>query len=468
MVPMDARVVEFAEVLRQNGIRVSTAEVQDAARAASEVGLESKELFRSALRTALIKRESDLETFGRAFDFFFSGAAKTFESLDAALLEQLKAEGILDDEELGKIADALSRLLSQLSPLAQAALAADRARLAQLFRAATLQLDFSRLETPLQAGFYSRRLIAAAGGERARGDLAALEAELAARGLTAQGLEVFSRQLSEAMRRVEEAARREVDRQVSSRLRRSAGGLPDRPFQALSRAEIELAKTAVRRLAENLKSRLLLKRHSRRKGALNVRRTLRKNLSWGAVPMAPQFRARRPERPELVVLCDVSDSVRSTSRMMLLFMYTLQSLFARVRSFVFVSDLGEVTRYFKQVEVEEAIDLATAGRAISLHANSNYGRALAAFARDLLPSVTRRTTVMIIGDGRNNYNPSSTWVLTEIKRRCKRLIWICSEDRRSWGFGDSEMLRYESCCDQVAVVQTLGDLARVAEQLIPA
>jgi uncharacterized protein with von Willebrand factor type A (vWA) domain len=183
--------------------------------------------------------------------------------------------------------------------------------------------------------------------------------------------------------------------------------------------------------------------------------------------MVPQFRRRRPQRPELVVLCDVSESVRNASRMMLLFMHSLQSLFARVRSFVFVSDLGEVTELFRQASAEEAVDLATAGRAVSLQSNSNYGRVLATFSREQLGSVTRRTTVMVIGDGRNNYNPPSDWALEELKRRCRRLIWICPEDRRSWGFGDSEMSRYERHCHQVEVVQTLDDLARLADRLVP-
>src|SRR4029078_825008 len=97
-----------------------------------------------------------------------------------------------------------------------------------------------------------------------------------------------------------------------------------------------------------------------------------KSLSSGGVPMVPVFRTRRPERPEVVVLCDVSDSVRNAARMMLLFTYTLQELFVRVRSFVFVSDVGEVTQYFKDLDVDQAIDMATAGKAVSLSANSNY------------------------------------------------------------------------------------------------
>ena len=183
--------------------------------------------------------------------------------------------------------------------------------------------------------------------------------------------------------------------------------------------------------------------------------------------MIPVFRKRRPERPEVVVLCDVSDSVRNASRMMLLFTHTLQALFARVRSFVFVSDVGEVTELFKESSVEQAIDLALAGKAISLHSNSNYGRALANFARDCLGGVGRRTTVMIIGDGRNNYNPANVWALEDIRRKCKRLLWICSEDRRSWGFGDSEMHAYAKPCHQVLVVQTLSELESVASKLVP-
>ncbi len=464
---MDARIVEFAEVLRQNGLKVAPTEVVDAARAVGEIGLESRESFKAALRATLCKRENDVETFDRAFEFYFTGAAKAFDALDRALLRQLEEQGLLEGDELAMVVATVNRLFNQLSPLAQAALQQDRGRLAQIFRGATLQLDLSRMETPLQTGFFSRRLLAAGGGDGLRTDLAALEAELSARGLSTQGLEVVSKHLGQALRNVEEAARREVDRQAKARIRRAAGGLFERSFHTLSQAEVEQAQVAVRRLAEKLKTRLVRRQRSRRRGGLNVRRTLRLNMGWGGVPMIPAFRGKRPERPEVVVLCDVSDSVRNAARMMLLFTYTMQSLFARVRSFVFVSDIGEVTRHFRELEVDEAIDLATAGKAISLTANSNYGRALSLFARQHLGSITRRTTVLVIGDGRNNYNANGAWALKDLKQRARRLIWICPEDRRSWGFGDSEMLQYAKVCHQVVTVQTLADLNRVAEQLVP-
>jgi len=465
---VDARIVEFAEVLRQNGVRVSTAEVQDALRAASEVGLKERAVFRAVLRTTLIKRELDVDVFNRAFDFYFSGAAKTFEALDKSLAKQIEEEGYLQGDELKMVLYQMNLLFPEMSPLARAIMEGDRARMAQIFRSAMLQLDLSRMESGLQAGFFARRLLAGAGMDKARSDLKAMEAELAARGLSVEGVEIVSRYVADAMRKIEEEARNEVKRQAEARIRRRTDTVTEKPLHLLTQAEVDQMQAAVRTLAEKLKSRLIRKQRSHRRGALNVRRTLRRNLPWGGVPMVPQFRSRRPERPEVVVLCDVSDSVRTAARMMLLFTYTLQELFVRVRSFVFVSDVGEVTQYFKDADVDQAIDLATAGKAVSLSANSNYGRALAEFVRDHLGSITRRTTVMIIGDGRNNYNPNNAWALKDLRRKAKRVLWICPEERGNWGIGDSEMLTYEKHCHQAVVVNSVNDLARIADQLIPA
>jgi uncharacterized protein with von Willebrand factor type A (vWA) domain len=290
--------------------------------------------------------------------------------------------------------------------------------------------------------------------------------ELARRGLSDQGVEIVSKHLASRLRLLEEMARQDLGRQAAARVRRS-GGLADRPFHTLSPAEIQLAQEAVRRLAQKLKSRWTRTLKRKRRGVLHVRRMMRKNMSWGGIPMMPQWRGRRRQRPELIVLCDVSDSVRNASRMMLLLMYSLQTLFSRVRSFVFVSDLGEITESLKDASPEDAVDLALAGRSISLQANSNYGRALAGFVTGHLASVTRRTTVLVIGDGRNNYNPSNVWALAEIHQRARRVIWITPEPRSSWGLGDSEMLQYERWCHQVETVQTLDDLVRLGDVLLP-
>lgn len=454
-------------MLRQNGLKVAVSEARDAVQALAEVGVEELSLTRATLKATLCKRAQDVATFDKAFDFFFAGASRTLEAIEKALLQRIEEEGLVEGDELKMITFMLERLAGQLSPLTQAALAGDRGKLAQLFRQASLQLDFSRIQNALQTGFYSRRLLTAAGAEGMRGDLAAIEAELKARGLEDKTIEVVSKHLSTALRKVEEAARQEVQRQANARLKKASASVEDKPLHTLSRQEVDVAQRAVRHLAEKLKARLIRRQRSKKRGQLNPRRTLRKNLTAGGVPMVPQFRARRPQRPDVIVLCDVSDSVRNASRLMLLFTWSLQSLFTRVRSFIFVSELGEVTKHFKDAKPEDALEAALGGDVISLSSNSNYGNALATFVKSYLGAVSRKTTVFVIGDGRNNFNAANAWALEDLKRKAKRVVWICTEPKANWGFGDSEMRTYAKAVSQVVTVLSLGDLEKIAPQLVP-
>jgi uncharacterized protein with von Willebrand factor type A (vWA) domain len=299
-------------------------------------------------------------------------------------------------------------------------------------------------------------------------DLARLERALRERGLDPARVQLVADRLAAALRRVEAAARRWAETAGRARTPRPRADALVGGRTPLTRQELQRTETAVRRLAERLRTRLVRRDRSRRRGALSVRRTLRRNLGLGGVPARLVFRRRRPERPDVVVLCDVSESVRHVTRLMLLFLYALQTLFTRVRTFVFVSDLAEVTEALKaERDPARAADLAVAGRAVSLAANSNYGRALRTFHRDFLGAVTRRTTVIVVGDGRNNYNAPEAWVLDDVRRKAKRLLWICPEDRGAWGLGDSEMPLYAARCDRVATAATLEELEGLAEALVP-
>ncbi len=461
---MEERLEDFAGWLRQNGLRISPAEVADAAQAALLVGMQDRASFRGALRATLVKRGPDAAVFDRLFELYFTGAKDLLEGLEGSLLDAL------DEEKLTELElEEVARLLSQMSPLAQALLTGRSHQLARMLRQATLSVDFRGLQSPLQRGFYARRLLQAAGSTAAEKELQQFLQSLRARGLDPGQLELASRKVSQTLQALEEAARRVADREQKARDPESRGdkSLLHRSIASLSAEEVQRMRSIVRRLAERLKARLSRRRKVRRRGKLSVRRTLRKNLSTGGEPYKLVFRARRPERPEIVVLCDVSDSVRNVSRLMLQFVYTLQELYARVRSFVFVSDIGEVTHLFKKTDVSAAVDLATAGKVINLSANSNYGHALKLFRDTWLGTITRRTTVIVIGDGRTNYNPPNAWVLGEVKQKCRRLIWLCPEEPHSWGFGDSEMPLYARHCHRVESVRSLDDLARVATELMP-
>jgi uncharacterized protein with von Willebrand factor type A (vWA) domain len=465
---MEGRLVEFARLLRQNGVPVSPAEVADAGRAAAAVGLEEREGFRSALRATLVKRSADVPLFEALFALYFSGLGRVLDGLERGLLADLESLAALGGDDPREVSEVIEAVLPSLSPLLRAALLGDRGTVARLFEAAAREIDFGGLAAPAQVGFYGRRVLAAAGGAAAARDLSAAEAALRARGLSARGLELLSHRLRAALGRLEEAARRyaELEQRARAEARRRAAVAPS-GFAALSREEMERMEVAVRRLAERLKARLASRERARR-GALHVRRTLRRNMALGGVPARLAFRRRHPERPDVVVLCDVSDSVRHVSRLMLLFLHTLQGLFTRVRSFVFVSDVGEVTEAFREErDPARAADLATAGRAVSLFGNSNYGRALRLFHERWRGAVTRRTTLLVIGDGRSNYHPPHAWVLEDLRRRARRVLWICPEERWAWGQGDSEMPLYASKVERVAVVTALAGFERVADELIP-
>jgi uncharacterized protein len=464
---MEQRIVEFVEVLRQNNLTVSLAETNDAVRAAALVGFESRRDLESALQSTLCKRSADLAIFKKAFEFYFSNVSKTFEALDASLAKRIREQGLVEGDDLKMILYLMNRLADQMSPLGQALVNGDQAALAKIFRNASLELDFSKVQNALQSGFYSRKLLGSAGMPTARSDLAAMQQELKDRGVSTEGLEIVSKHVAAVLREVEDAARGESSRQIKGRLKNSDLGLQDKKLHTLSRSEIALAQSAVKSLALKLKARLVRRQKSKRRGQLNPRVTLRKNLSTGGVPMVPYFRARRPQRPDVVVLCDVSDSVRNASRLMLLFAATLQSLFSRVRSFIFVSELGEATRFFKDTEPEEAIDAVMNSDVISMNSNSNYGHAFVTFLKRELGTLSRKTTVFVIGDGRNNFNSNGLSSLEALKRKAKRVVWLCTEPRSNWGFGDSEMLKYEKAVNQVVIVQSLGDLTAIAEELIP-
>ena len=275
------------------------------------------------------------------------------------------------------------------------------------------------------------------------------------------------RRLQELQDMIRRYVRRELEQQdVTQRDNLRMQALAEKSFYYLSEDEIRRMKEAVTKLAQRLKNVLAVKRRHARRGKFDVKDTLRRNLQYGGVPFKIQFDERKRVKPQIVVLCDVSDSVRNVSRFMLQFVYSLQDLYSKVRSFIFVADIGEITKLFEESEIHQAIDQAIRGNVINVYAHSDFGRAFRLFHRDHLPTITRHTTVIILGDARNNYNLPNEWVLREIQQRAKQLIWLNPENRMTWGFGDSEMDRYLPHCDVVEECRNLNQLYKVIDRLV--
>jgi uncharacterized protein len=465
---MDEKLVEFSNLLRQNGLRVSLTESMDMLRALDVVGLPDRETVRAALRATTVKRTVDVPTFETLFALFFSGLADAIKDITSATAGALE----LSEADFQRLLEELRRRLEEggieLSPLARALLGADAGTLERLLREAAERAALGDIEHGFQEGRFTHAVAQALGLGALASELARLKEQLAGTGADERRLEAYlDRRLQDLAEMVRRMVRDELQRQdVSRGEQQRLQALSEKSFYYLSEDEIRRMQEAVTRLARRLRNVVSVRRKRARRGKFDSNDTLRKNLQYGGVPFRIVFDRRRKEKPQVMVLCDVSDSVRNVSRFMLQFVYSLQDLYSKVRSFIFVAEIGEITRLFQEREITDAIEAALRGDLINVYAHSDFGRAFKAFHRDFLPAVNKRTTVIILGDGRNNYNLPHDWVLRDVQQRAKQVIWLNPENRMTWGFGDSEMDHYAPYCTLVEECRNLNQLYRVIDRLV--
>ena len=468
---MDERIVEFTALLRSNGLRVSMAEHLDAFAAMRRLGVGDRLQLKDTLRTTMVKRSVDVSTFDELFDLYFSAIGDAVQKSADSLVDKLG----IDEAELQKLMEQLQEMLQDadidLSELAQALLQNDTGRLEQMLRDGLEQADAQNIERIYQEGRYAHGMAEAMGMGALGEEIAGLQGALDDMDLPPELRDLLDRLLEQRLKDLRELIRRAVrteleKRDHTQREKDRMESLSEKSFYYLSEDEMRRMKEAVAGLARRLKNVVAVRRKRAKRGKFDVKATLRKNLQYGGVPFRIHFDRRVRERPQVVVLCDVSDSVRNVSRFMLQFVYSLQDLYSRVRSFIFVSDIGEITQLFEENETQDAISQALTGNVINVYAHSDFGFAFRQFHREHLAAVNNRTTVIILGDARNNYNLAHEWVLRDVQQRAKQVIWLNPESRLTWGFGDSEMDRYQPFCDVVDECRNLKQLYRVVDHLV--
>lgn len=466
---MVERIVEFCNILRRSGVRVSVSEDMDALRAVELLGLEDHDLFRAALRASLVKRSADFGTFEELFDLFFLGLVRPMREAERKIMAEMGLSPEEFDELLAEVRRFLSLLDGSLSGLSRALLSGDMGRVERMLRdAAEENLSGVGDVTEVRACF--RRIAALVGLDKVERELGSFRSMVASSGIDAGTAEkIFrytDRRLEDLIRMSRELARQSMNKNGSRALERER---PDylwlKNFAYYTEEDIRRMREVVALLARRLKRAVMLRRKRARRGRFDVKDTLRKNPQYGGVPFRIELDQRRKEKPQVVVLCDISDSVLNAARFMLQFVYSLQELYSRVRSFVFVSDIAEITGLFQAHEVHQAVDMALRGEVIDVNRRSDFGRAFEIFYRGYLSAVTAKTTFVILGDGRNNYNRPNEWVLGEIRRRAKRLVWLNPESRATWGTGDSKMPRYRRYCSVVEECRNLKQLTAVIDRI---
>jgi uncharacterized protein with von Willebrand factor type A (vWA) domain len=442
---------------------VSTAQAVLAAEAIEAVGVENPSDVREALAAVVLGKAAERPRFDQAMSDFFRRDALEHKSL----WSRLGASGFQADElavlraafeAMGaESADDLATLQAWLSSGSEI----ERLRLPSSY------MDHIDAHAGPQLGFLAHRLVRRGGGTTARTALSTLRMSLRA-GLGSRG-DALADALSRELQSTEDAIRRRLRDIHSARVaeleaRRALGRVQTTPFAALADDEMLKVRKAVRRLAARLGARMRLRVRRASRGRVDSHETLHRAMKTLGVPVRLGRRRRHVGRPRVVLLCDVSDSVRSVSVLLLEFAYAAHELFSRARSFVFVSDLGEATALFERGSAASAIAKIWNGVVPTGH-NSNYGRVLRNFEGRHRDALDRSTSVVILGDGRNNYFEPAVEVLERIARRVRRVVWLATEPRGQWSQRDSVMALYAAKCTEVLEVSCLEDLERAVHRV---
>ena len=445
----------FLKALRGMDVPVSVAEAIDAHRTAALVGWSDRTLLRDALAVAVAKSEDEKARYFECFDAFFAAAGASRDPDRATAAETAGETLRTADADPDRPAGDLVRML----------LDGDRAGVSAAMAAAAGEVDLSRLRLFTQRGVFMRRILDAMG-------IGDLETEI--RSLRAAPDEPAATEradrLEDARERLIEESRDLVERNIalfadpaSARLREEflermrLANIPPRDFERVRRI--------VRRMAKRLASRHARRRFNRKDGRLDPRRTIRSNIAHDGVPFRLAWRYTRVERPKVVAVCDVSGSVAATAQFLLLLLHSMREVMSDFRAFAFSSHLEEVDDLLGGRPFEEAA--AGIMERIGFRP-TDYGRTLVDLEEGYLDLIDRRTTVIVLGDGRNNRGDPRTASLERVFQRAKRVIWLNPEPRTFWGTGDSEMLRYLPWCHVARVCNTLRHLERAVDDLLAA
>jgi uncharacterized protein with von Willebrand factor type A (vWA) domain len=276
-------------------------------------------------------------------------------------------------------------------------------------------------------------------------------------------IEQFKKEIEAEIRR-----RLVADRGAEAMAKTLRKPLPeDVEFMHASRDEMQALRKALYPLTRKLAARLARKRRHGRKGPLDFRNTVRHSLSYGGVPAEPKFKYPRPAKPELMVVADISGSVAAFARFTLMLVYAIQGQFSKVRSFVFIDGIDEVTDFFKGTEdIQEAIHrVNTEADVVWVDGHSDYGHAFEVFWERYGKDVGPKTTVLLLGDARNNYHASQAWVVKEMRHKARHVYWLNPEPRSYWNTGDSIVGEYGTHTDGVYECRNLRQLEGFVEKL---
>lgn len=476
---MPSNIVNFVQVLRSNDVRVSPAETLDAVDVAATLGYGDRTLLRDGLAMTLAKTPEEEVVFLQCFERFFSHNLADFSQpqqsgsesgetgdngevapsvQDEAAANSTAAEASAQLDALNNAANDSASLEALLqSDLMQNLLNNNRNELTLAMTQAAERVGLQQIQLFTQRGQFTRRILDAMGEDQVRAAVIELEQT------DSPALPIVQRYRDLLREQVRDFVEREYLLHAEGRTKQFMEDILSKTrLNNIEHVYLHRVQELIRKMAKKLASRHARKRRPVKRGQLNMAKTIRKGIPNDGVLFNTYWRHVRKEKPQILAVCDVSGSVAAYAKFLLLFLYSLQDVLPKVRSFAFSSHLGEVSDYFDDYPVEKAIEMVN----FKYGGATDYGNSLQDFAELAMDDINSNTTVIILGDARNNNGDPQLQILQSIYQRSRQVIWLNPESRRSWGTGDSEMLRYQSACHFSAECNNLKQLERIVDQLL--
>ncbi len=454
----------FAACCRAFDLRVSTGEVIDAARHLGLVNLADPVEFRLVLRANFVKSRRDQARFDYIFDLFFNRAGESednapdseTEHIVALLDQELRQRNDQDSSDQDPMEQALVDFLNndplnlidrlhQMHTMEEPAQRFFKSNMGQLSNKLSIMLQInalkSRIDTLVDQTYQGR-------------DAASLKKTFTNR--LDRALDLVTREPGEINNLKEQAAVSAPSNDLVS----------EKPLANLTPLEVSQMEAVIERLVRKLKDRASRRFAVKNRGAIDIKKTLRNSGKYQGVPLDIVFKNKPPRKSSIVAICDVSGSVWSGARFMLTLLYSLHECFYRVKSFVFVADLVEVTDLFDSLPINHAIDRALGQETINRDLPTDYGTMLQTFRQGHMKDLNQKTTLIILGDGRSNFlNPQAN-ILAQMREHCRRIIWLTPEHARTWTTGDCEIMAFKAHCHEIKTVMNLNHLMDFIRELV--
>ena len=435
---MDRVLTDFIRALRSGGVTVSPAETIDAASALKVVGYSDRARLKHSLGCTLAKSDEEKDIYDQLFDLYFSRRPSNSN-----------AEGEPESSEASAV-DASN--IEQLSE------SGDEAAIALALEQAAQEAGVQDIRFSTQTAYYAQQMMKAMGSENLQERL--IDA--------LQNQRPEAEDIMQARADMQARAREYVEQQfdifgkgATEQFREEILG--SKRLSEMDSYDLHRMKTLITKIAKKLAAKHSRRRKQKNRGVLDVRRTLRANAGVDGVPFNTVWKQKKKDRPKIIAICDVSGSVSQYVRFLLLLLYGLKETIPKLDAYAFSGRLEDVGPMMADGDFDPVMKRIVNTIGMS---STDYGQSLSDFKVKHWNTLDRRTTIIILGDGRSNHGDPRLDIFKEMSARAKRVIWLCPEPESMWGTGDSEMLRYRAWCNQMSHVATLKDLERAVDEVL--